>query len=211
MEKFTVATKSPPCMVNHAKRHRLPVESFSCETNDLEKYYCKECQFETDLMVIFNQHIREHRRRNIDRVQDQPKSNVEIKSYICQKCSLETYSILLWIKHLDSSCFVNKVSNVSRLYKRKLFDDIICFKCDHCSFKTEVLQYLDKHVERLHTHLMVRWFQCEACDFKTKYRGSLKIHVNTRHKSDEEANWFYCFNCEYKTRRKKNSKTTHVI
>jgi hypothetical protein len=28
-----------------------------------------------------------------------------VKNYICQKCSFETYSVLLWIKHLESSCF----------------------------------------------------------------------------------------------------------
>ncbi|KAJ3632462.1 hypothetical protein MTP99_009472 [Tenebrio molitor] len=42
-------TKAPFYMVNHVKRHRLPLESSRCERNDLEKY-CKDCNFETDLV-----------------------------------------------------------------------------------------------------------------------------------------------------------------
>ncbi|KAJ3625016.1 hypothetical protein MTP99_018597 [Tenebrio molitor] len=33
----------------YGKIHRLPLESCRCERNDLEKYHCKDCNFETDL------------------------------------------------------------------------------------------------------------------------------------------------------------------
>jgi predicted RNA-binding Zn-ribbon protein involved in translation (DUF1610 family) len=79
---------------------RLPLESSRCERNDLEKYYCKDCHFETDLVVILKQHFREYHRKDTDCVQDQPKNDTVVKSYICQKCTFETYSILMWIKHL---------------------------------------------------------------------------------------------------------------
>ncbi|KAJ3632404.1 hypothetical protein MTP99_009416 [Tenebrio molitor] len=94
------------CKVNHAKCHRLPlIQSSRCEKNDVGKYYCKDCNFETDLVVILKQHFREYHRKDTDCVQDQPKNDTVVKSYICQKCSFETYSVLLWIKHLESSCF----------------------------------------------------------------------------------------------------------
>ncbi|CAH1368061.1 unnamed protein product, partial [Tenebrio molitor] len=83
-------TKVPFYMVNHAKHHRLPLESSRCERNDLEKYYCKDCNFETDLVVILKQHFREYHRKDTDCVQDQPKKDIIVKSYICQKCSFET-------------------------------------------------------------------------------------------------------------------------
>ncbi|KAJ3632418.1 hypothetical protein MTP99_009430 [Tenebrio molitor] len=88
----------------YGKRHRLPFESSRCERNNLEKYYCKDCNFETDLVVILKQHLREYHRKETDCVQDQPKNDTVVKSYICQKCSLETYSVLPWMKHLESSC-----------------------------------------------------------------------------------------------------------
>jgi hypothetical protein len=42
------------------------IPSFGCETNSLEKYHCEDCDFESDLAIIFNQHIREHHRNGID-------------------------------------------------------------------------------------------------------------------------------------------------
>jgi hypothetical protein len=98
-------TKSHFNMVNHAKHHRLPLESFRCERNDLEKYYCKGCNFETDLFVILKKHLKEYHGNDADCVQDEPRNDAVVKSYICRKCSFETYSCLLWIKHLESPCF----------------------------------------------------------------------------------------------------------
>jgi hypothetical protein len=79
--------------------HQFPL--FSCETNSLENYNCKDCDFESDLVIILNQHVREHHRKRID----EPKNDVEVKSYICRECSFETYSALVWIKHLNTLCF----------------------------------------------------------------------------------------------------------
>ncbi|CAH1374543.1 unnamed protein product, partial [Tenebrio molitor] len=87
------------------KNCRFPFESSSCERNDLEKYYCRGCNFETDLVIILKQHFKEYHRKDTDCVQDPPKNDTVVKSYICQKCSFEAYSVLMWIKHLDGSCF----------------------------------------------------------------------------------------------------------
>jgi hypothetical protein len=123
MEMPTLEYSIPKC-------HRLPLESSRCERNDVEKYYCKDCNFETDLVVILKQHRREYHRKGTDCVQDQPKNNTVVKSYICQKCSFETYSVLLWIKHDDGSCFdteekCEKVDVVS-------CSDETSYLCDYC-------------------------------------------------------------------------------
>jgi hypothetical protein len=137
------ATKSLLCMTNHTKRHQLPLKPFSCDTNDLEKYCCKECDFETDFMIIFNQHIREYHMKNIDFVQNQPKRDTVIKSYMCQKCSFETYSALLWIKHLDNSCFNTKKD----FEKVRLVscNDEKSYPCEYCIFETKSLTNLQRH------------------------------------------------------------------
>ncbi|KAJ3633379.1 hypothetical protein MTP99_010332 [Tenebrio molitor] len=49
-KKCPYVTKSYFYMVYHEKRHHSPLKSSSCERNDLKKYYCKECNFETDLV-----------------------------------------------------------------------------------------------------------------------------------------------------------------
>ncbi|CAH1380067.1 unnamed protein product, partial [Tenebrio molitor] len=68
------------------KCHRLPLELPRCERNDLGKYCCKDCNFETDFVVILKQHRRGYHIKGTDCVQDQPKNNTVVKSYICQKC-----------------------------------------------------------------------------------------------------------------------------
>jgi hypothetical protein len=114
--------------------HQLP--SHSCQTNSLEKYNCKECDFGSDLVIILKQHIREYHRKRID----EPKNDVEVKSYICRECSFETYSALVWIKHLDTLCFKTKedfeivtFGNDAKLHLSK--EDIQWFKCDKCNYK----------------------------------------------------------------------------
>jgi hypothetical protein len=62
---------------------RLPLELSSGERNDLKKYCCKGCNFETDLVVILKQHLREYHRKDTDGLQDQPKNVSVVKSYIC--------------------------------------------------------------------------------------------------------------------------------
>jgi general transcription factor IIIA len=183
--------------------HQFPL--FRCLTNSLEKYNCKDCDFGSDLVIVFNQHVREHHRKKID----EPKKDVEIKSYICHECSFETYSALVWIKHSNTLCFkieedFKKVTygNNARLHLSR--EDVQWFRCDKCDYKA-------KHRYRVKHHKLIKhtsdeealWLQCEQCSYKTKLKYSLRRHMFL-HKPNEEANWFYCFNCEYRTRSKGN-------
>jgi hypothetical protein len=201
--------------MNHTKRHRLPVESFSCKTNNLEKYGCKDCDFEVDLMIIIKQHIREHHERNINCVQDQPKNDIAVKSYICQECSFETYSKLFWVKHLSTSCFNTQDFEKIRLvscndeqrsfkakkpttHKRKRF----C--CSHCKYKAKTENHLKHHVNYEHAALEVaHWFCCKECQFKSKSYFHLQRHKIT-HLSAEAVQWYSCDKCEYKTKQNYN-------
>ncbi|CAH1368116.1 unnamed protein product, partial [Tenebrio molitor] len=135
-------TKAPFYMVNHVKRHRLPLESSRCERNDLEKYYCKDCNLETDLVVILKQHFRECHRKDVKCVQDQPKNDTVVKCYICQKCSFKTYSVLLWIKHLESSCF-NAEKECENVHTVSCSDEE-WHRSECCSFKTKEARVLKK-------------------------------------------------------------------
>jgi hypothetical protein len=171
-------TKSLFYMVNHSKRHRLPLESSSYERNDLEKYYCKECNFETYLVVILKQHRREYHRNNADCVEDQPKNDAIVKSYICQKCSFETYSVLLWIKHLESSCF-NREEECENVRTVSCSDEE-WYRCECCSFKTKEARVLKKHQSASHPSHRKEKFPCFHCNYKGKTKNHLKEDVNYR-------------------------------
>ena len=56
-------------MVNHVRRHRFPVEKLSCENTELEMYYCKDCDFKTELTILFKQHINKNHRKSNDNFQ----------------------------------------------------------------------------------------------------------------------------------------------
>jgi hypothetical protein len=182
-------TKSPFYMLNHTKRHRLPLESSRCERNYLEKYNCKRCNFETDLVVILKQHFREYHRKDTDCVQDQLKNDTVVKSYICQKCTFETYSILMWIKHLDGSCFNPKedCENVS---------EEEWYRCECCSFKTKEATVLEKHQAAKQSLHHFQWYCCDTCEFKTERNYDLKQH-KTIHHSVDAIQWYNYDKCEF--------------
>jgi KRAB domain-containing zinc finger protein len=210
-------TKSPVLMLDRIKC--WPFELLNCETSDLDKYCCKNCDFQTDLKIIYYQHIRECHGNNIDYLQDQSKKDIVLKSYICQKCSFETYSVLLWLKHLDSLCFnakedFEKVQTVSC--------DEKWYQCVYCSFETKQPTVLKKHKSAEHIPDEGEWFcshckyqakpknhlkqhiNCEhdRCDFKTRRKLKIKQNALLKHPSDKEVLWHQCEQCSYKTKWK---------
>ncbi|CAH1374633.1 unnamed protein product [Tenebrio molitor] len=210
-------TKSRFNMVNHAKRHRLPLESSSCERNDLEKYYCKDCYFETDLMVIFKQHLGQYHRKGTDCLQDQPKNDAVVKSYICQKCSFETYSVLLWIKHLNTSCFDTEEES-------EKVNTVQWYNCDKYEFKTKRKLKQKRHKAKYDHHIKehetihlsadaIQWYSCDKCEFKAKRKTYLTRHKKS-HLPADAIQWYSCDKCEFETKRKdylKRHKKNHII
>jgi hypothetical protein len=210
-KRCSYVTKAPFYMVNRAKRHRLPLESSRCERNDLEKYYCKDCNFETDLVVILKQHLKEYHRKDTDCVQDRPKNNIVVKSYICQNCSFETYSVLLWIKHLESSCFDTEdvIHCCLKQHKRHHLSAFAFqwYSCDICQFKVQGKGNLRRHKKNHLSADAVKWYRCDKCEFKTKGKGYLKQHKNKKiHRSADAVQWYSCDKCEYKTKQNRYLK-----
>jgi hypothetical protein len=186
--------------------HQIP--SFSGATNSLEKYNCKDCDFESDLVIILNQHIREHHRKRIA----EPKNDVEVKSYICRECSFETYSALVWIKHLDTLCIKTKedfetvmFGNDAKLHLSR--EDVQRFRCDKCNYKTNREYNFKRHIITRHKSdeeeiQSGSGLRCDKCDFTAKHRYKMKHHKLMKHTSDEEALWLQCEQCSYKTKLK---------
>ncbi|KAJ3632428.1 hypothetical protein MTP99_009440 [Tenebrio molitor] len=161
-------------MANDVKRHRVPLEPSRCERNDSEKYYCKDCNFETDLVVILKQHIREYHRKDTECVQDQQKNGTVVKNYICQKCSFKTYPVLrlwvlLWIKRLESSCFDTEE------------------ECEN----TKEATVLERHQTAKQSLHQKERFCCFHCKYKGKTKNHLREHVNYQHATLEAVNWFH--------------------
>jgi hypothetical protein len=196
-DRYPCITKLPFLMTNHIKRHQLLLEISSCETNDLEKYYCKDCDFQADFLIIFNQHIREYHSKNVDCVQEQPKNDI-VKSYICQRCSFETYSVLLWLKHLDSSCIDIK-KEFEKVHIVTCGDEK-WYQCEYCSFETKEATVLKRHQVAEHLPGEEQRFCCSHCKYMAKSKNHLKQHMNYEHAALEAVHWFYCNECPYKSK-----------
>jgi hypothetical protein len=206
-------TKSLFYMVNHAASHRLPLESFSCESNNLENYYCKDCNFEADLVVIFKQHLKQYHRNGTDCVQDQPKNDTVVKSYICQRCSFETHSVLLWIKHLESACFDTE-EECETVHTVSCSDEK-SYQCDYCYFKTKEATVLKRHQTANHSLHQKERFPCFRCKYKGTTQNHLREHVNRKHATSEAVHWFHCNECQFISPRYKtlqfHEKSHHQV
>ena len=75
--------------------------SWKCEHSYIESYDCKDCNFKTDLSILFKQHVKNYHGRR------KQNHEVTIKSYICGKCSFETYFAMKWFQH-TIRCMKNK-------------------------------------------------------------------------------------------------------
>ena len=44
-------------MANHVRRRCFRLETFTCDNAKIEAYYCKDCDFKTQLTILFEQYI----------------------------------------------------------------------------------------------------------------------------------------------------------
>ena len=83
-------------MVNHVRSHRSSNTPFDCKDN-INTYFCKDCDFQTNLTLFFKKHIEEY---HIAKPENGAESFLSVQSYICKNCSFETYFSLAWFKHV---------------------------------------------------------------------------------------------------------------
>jgi hypothetical protein len=179
-------------VIGHSKRHRFELELSTCETTSLEKYYCKSCNFQTDLIIIFNQHVRQFHGKKRESVYSPSTKNSAVISYICKTCTFETHSILFWMKHLESSCFSKSDDFEHVRLSLVTLADHRWYQCDYCQYRTWRKGNLKHHVLFKHTTSeAVQWFTCEKCQYKSKTKYDLNRHAKL-HLSNDDVQWFKC-------------------
>ncbi|XP_063927294.1 putative zinc finger protein 66 [Zophobas morio] len=197
-------------MVNHVRRHRSTLEKFTCSNPKIESYYCKDCDFQTELTILFKQHINKY--HGLKRG-DLSSEDFSIQNYVCEKCHFQTNFLFKWLQH-SSTCVETKV-NLQNLSKRYACSDCpfrshysSCLrehsrlfhlgdehKCEKCIFKTGSKSVLKKHVHNND----VEWCKCDECSFKTKCKRYLTFHGIYRHLNLIQ---YKCEQCPFKTKRK---------
>ncbi|KAJ3634312.1 hypothetical protein MTP99_011197 [Tenebrio molitor] len=90
---------------------RLLLKSSRCERNDLEKYYCKHCNFETDLVTKRKDHLQRHEKSHLSADASQ--------WYSCDKCEYKAKRKDYLTQHQKNHVSANhKIAEHSILNKR---------------------------------------------------------------------------------------------
>ena len=96
-------TTSTFLMVNHVKQHSSPsLSHFNCQSVNIETYWCKDCNFQSELTFIFKQHIIQRHNKN----EDSPIKNFVVHHQICDECDFGTHFSMKWLQH-RLFCFGN--------------------------------------------------------------------------------------------------------
>ncbi|XP_063927325.1 zinc finger protein 711-like [Zophobas morio] len=199
-------------MMNYVKRRQVRVRQFNCEIENIEIYSCKYCLFQTEISILFKQHIQDHDSVKRDKIRE----NYTVKTYICKKCQFETYFALKWLQH-TATCVVKKKNQIINTKCQNCPDEIKekstvsvqssikWHQCEKCPFHTTHKGTLKNHIIARHLNAEdIKWYKCEECPFQTKMKGNLKLHVIARHLNEEDIKWYKCKKCPYKGKRSSN-------
>ncbi|XP_063929927.1 zinc finger protein 626-like [Zophobas morio] len=226
-------------MINHVRRHRSSLEEFTCGNAELEVFYCKDCDFKTELTILFKQHIEKFHGIKREPGEDLPSENFRLQKYVCEKCDFETNLLLKWIQH-TSACTGKKENlpsvslskarvTVYRPYVTRSktplgininpihlnVENSELYKCEKCTFKTRVKYGLQIHKNFVHLNEEnVKWYECGDCPYKSKRSSSVKRHVRCIHLDEDKVKWYECKECPFRTKYKpsltKHSKRGHL-
>ncbi|KAJ3656780.1 hypothetical protein Zmor_015828 [Zophobas morio] len=163
-------TTSLLLMVNHVKRHQAPPQYFNCENIDIETYHCEDCNFQTELTLLFKQHAQLCYRKSEENLPEQVYSS---QSFICKKCSFETHFKLKWLQHSTQCLGSNNFQIVTPNGKITIW-----YYCNQCEGRFTRKQNLKAH--KILKHLsddQRRWYYCGHCSYKSILKSRLKVHV----------------------------------
>ncbi|XP_063930331.1 B-cell lymphoma 6 protein homolog [Zophobas morio] len=170
-------------------------------------HHCKDCDFKTELTVVFEQHINQHHDPKRESSEDISSEDSSKENYGCAKYYFEPNLSLKSFQN-SSVCTETKESSqsVSSLEESatcssdfKQTEEVHWYYCHKCTYKCKVKKTLTRHIDVLHSH---RWYACDKCPFKTKWKGNLTVHINTIHLDEYEGKWYKCQKCQFKTRTK---------
>ncbi|KAJ3650511.1 hypothetical protein Zmor_016604 [Zophobas morio] len=179
------------------------LQRFNCQISNLEVHYCNDCNFYTELTLLFKLHL-----QDCHGVKKEHYQEYTIQKYSCRKCKFETHFSLKCVQH-GLTCLRHlknqKPTKTPKIIKHSK-DEII--HCTECPYKTKTKALLKRHINRRHVDEKdTKKYHCSECPFATKYKSSLKTHVNVNHLDEKDVKWYECDKCPYKS--KDNSALKH--
>ena len=175
----------------HVQRHML--KHMCAQIGDLEKeedkekaYACTQCEFKTQDIKEFLNHINTHKmRKNVmlscefchfktsckTILKEHNKSHniVSVENpFTCERCQAQFKRMKDWIYHL-------KTHKSEKIYK-----------CERCDFKTAYKNSLRKHEKTLCAiKEACTLYRCHMCSYKSEYSEHVKRHMRCHFRPDE--------------------------
>jgi hypothetical protein len=175
------------------------------EKNRLSKvsdkvYFCKECEFQTDIALEMENHLPSHT-PNLFYVcslcnfqtqeetvlkdhqsEEHQSSGTPCESdqvYICPCCAFKTSSLETYNIHLVAHPLKEKVTIEQKLHKKEPKLPLnYQYICETCGFQAVNAKQLEYHVL---AHQSETSYDCDQCKFKTINRQSYRKHVKLVH------------------------------
>ncbi|KAJ3651345.1 hypothetical protein Zmor_017394 [Zophobas morio] len=167
----------------------------------METYHCKDCDFKTEVPLVFEQHISKH--HGPKRESSEETSSEDFRHYGGIKYYFEPNLSLKSSQH-TSACTETKenLPSVSSLKESATYNsdfeqtDEMLHSCAECPFKCKFKKYLNRHIKVFHSHKL---YTCDKCRFKSRWEGNLKRHINNIHLNDNDK-WHRCSQCPFKSK-----------
>ena len=174
-------------MINHVRKHRFPLDKFTCDNAKIEPYYCKDCDFKTELTILLKEHIDKYHGFKREPRDVLLSEDFRIQTYVCEKCDFETNFSLKWIQHILEcmgkkeyiKSVISSSENESYSCDLKPTDETSWFYCAQCCYKAKLKRTLRCHIMRKHD--LKKRYACEKCPFKTRWKSALGVHINRIH------------------------------
>ncbi|CAH0564525.1 unnamed protein product [Brassicogethes aeneus] len=153
--------------------------------DQLEKFRCNICNYETTNKSSFKVHLKIHDRKK------------HLKCHFCQYTAVTLQSLNAHIvsRHKFENEGENKVQITSKVHQ-----------CTNCSYSTVYKSGYDNHVKVCLKLKNVKFYECQICQYKTILKGSLTMHIKTHNKIKE----LKCLFCHHQS-NKKQHLDNHIL
>ncbi|XP_063930360.1 zinc finger protein 142-like [Zophobas morio] len=172
-------------------------------TAKMEAYHCKDCDFKTEVTLVFEQHINEHHGPSRESRKETPSEETSSEETSSEDSSIENYVgatycfepnlLLKSVQHTYISTGTEEnLQSVSSLKESATYnsdfkqtDEIPLYYCAECSYRSKLQESLKYHIEISHTK---KQYACDKCPYK----------------NEQEGEWHKCQKCQFKSRAKWN-------
>jgi len=162
----------PTSMIHMRRRDAASkVGAITLKQHIVVRFACSRCGFDTTDKDSWGQHLNQHAKEQITRLQEQspksaprkrePSSSTTDNSFTCSECDFTCRRKDMYTAHIKQH---SKKAVVS--------------KCDQCAYTTSNPYNLMKHKR---THTGEKPFKCSHCSYRSADSGNLNKHIHSHH------------------------------